>query len=513
MDADPPIPAATLIVMRPAVDAARPKSWSSSAPRRWPSPAARSSFPAGGSIPPTQRSPQRSAAPTMPRESPRSARRSRKARCSSGSRRVGRDRSRARPDPAGRAARRRRLRRPARRARPRARPRRADPVRALDAGVQAGAALRHPVLPRRGAARRRGRRARSPANASRPNGPAPRRCSSGSRAGSDHAIFPTKRNLERLARFATIDEARADAALHSLDTIIPWVEERDGEPHVCIPADRGYPVTSEPLDDRLSCLTARRIGCLLLLAAARRSPRCSRWREYQRLVREEPERFPWTPLSLTEPIGRFTGRKLAALGDDPARCEALARRGRVGRSRRRAAGAAADARLRLRPRRSSCARRPRRAALRARRAGHRLPGRRRAGCCGSATWSSPPPRRHFGERVAAHRPFRKLFVPPPLRPQRGRATASMPPPMRSTSPASAWPAGAASACFATGTATGADAAFLREVRDGACDLFATVLSPDYNAAHADHLHLDQAARGAIGLARLPLRRVARRTRT
>jgi hypothetical protein len=43
-----------------------------------------------------------------------------------------------------------------------------------------------------------------------------------------------------------------------------------------------------------------------------------------------------------------------------------------------------------------------------------------------------------------------------------------------------------------------DAAFLREVRDGACGLFATVLSPDYNAAHADHLHLDQAQRGAIG---------------
>ena len=29
-------------------------------------------------------------------------------------------------------------------------------------------------------------------------------------------------------------------------------------------------------------------------------------------------------------------------------------------------------------------------------------------------------------------------------------------------------------------------------------LFATVLSPDYNAAHRDHLHLDQAARGAWG---------------
>jgi len=45
---------------------------------------------------------------------------------------------------------------------------------------------------------------------------------------------------------------------------------------------------------------------------------------------------------------------------------------------------------------------------------------------------------------------------------------------------------------------GAKAAFLREVRDGACGLFATVLSPDYNAAHRDHFHLDQAARGARG---------------
>ena len=38
---------------------------------------------------------------------------------------------------------------------------------------------------------------------------------------------------------------------------------------------------------------------------------------------------------------------------------------------------------------------------------------------------------------------------------------------------------------------GAKAAFLRAVRDGACGSFATVLSPDYNAAHADHFHFDQ----------------------
>lgn len=38
--------------------------------------------------------------------------------------------------------------------------------------------------------------------------------------------------------------------------------------------------------------------------------------------------------------------------------------------------------------------------------------------------------------------------------------------------------------------TPSERAFLREVRDGGCDLFQVVLSPDYNRAHHDHLHLD-----------------------
>jgi hypothetical protein len=36
----------------------------------------------------------------------------------------------------------------------------------------------------------------------------------------------------------------------------------------------------------------------------------------------------------------------------------------------------------------------------------------------------------------------------------------------------------------------ADAQFLRQVREGACDSFNGVLSPDYNAAHRNHFHLD-----------------------
>ena len=65
--------------------------------------------------------------------------------------------------------------------------------------------------------------------------------------GGASAIFPTKRNLERLAQHASFGSLLADACSHAIDTIIPWVEEIDGQPHVRIPEGRGYPVTSEPL--------------------------------------------------------------------------------------------------------------------------------------------------------------------------------------------------------------------------------------------------------------------------
>lgn len=38
--------------------------------------------------------------------------------------------------------------------------------------------------------------------------------------------------------------------------------------------------------------------------------------------------------------------------------------------------------------------------------------------------------------------------------------------------------------------SGAEARFLRRIRDDACQVFGTTLSPDYNAQHHDHLHLE-----------------------
>ncbi len=42
---------------------------------------------------------------------------------------------------------------------------------------------------------------------------------------------------------------------------------------------------------------------------------------------------------------------------------------------------------------------------------------------------------------------------------------------------------------------GPKGAFLHAARDGGCGVFSVVLSPDYNAAHQNHLHLDMGAAG------------------
>lgn len=70
-------------------------------------------------------------------------------------------------------------------------------------------------------------------------------------AGKVTIIFPTRRNLERLADFASYSDAVTDAGAHPVRTITPWIEARGDGDHLCIPDDLGYPVTSEPLDRAL----------------------------------------------------------------------------------------------------------------------------------------------------------------------------------------------------------------------------------------------------------------------
>jgi 8-oxo-dGTP pyrophosphatase MutT (NUDIX family) len=66
--------------------------------------------------------------------------------------------------------------------------------------------------------------------------------------GEARLIFPTRRNLERLAQHSSFEEIRADALGHPIEPVTPWVEERDGERFITIPDYLGYPVTEERLD-------------------------------------------------------------------------------------------------------------------------------------------------------------------------------------------------------------------------------------------------------------------------
>jgi len=67
-------------------------------------------------------------------------------------------------------------------------------------------------------------------------------------SGQAHLIFPTRRNLERLAQHSSFAEIRADAFAHPIEPVTPWIAERDGEKYVTIPDRLGYPVTEQLLD-------------------------------------------------------------------------------------------------------------------------------------------------------------------------------------------------------------------------------------------------------------------------
>lgn len=66
--------------------------------------------------------------------------------------------------------------------------------------------------------------------------------------GEARLIFPTRRTLERLAQHSDFDAIRRDAEAHPIEPVTPWVEERDGEKFITIPAHLGFPVTQERLE-------------------------------------------------------------------------------------------------------------------------------------------------------------------------------------------------------------------------------------------------------------------------
>ncbi|UYY76992.1 NUDIX hydrolase [Sphingomonas sp. R1] len=66
--------------------------------------------------------------------------------------------------------------------------------------------------------------------------------------GEAMLIYPTRRNLERLAQFDGFEAAMAHARRFPIEPITPFVESRGGVDWLCIPDGLGYPVTAERMD-------------------------------------------------------------------------------------------------------------------------------------------------------------------------------------------------------------------------------------------------------------------------
>ena len=66
--------------------------------------------------------------------------------------------------------------------------------------------------------------------------------------GEIKLIFPTLRNLERLALFNSYEETKAQAEAIPVKTIIPQIDTSGEKPMLRIMEDAGYPITSELLE-------------------------------------------------------------------------------------------------------------------------------------------------------------------------------------------------------------------------------------------------------------------------
>lgn len=196
-----------------------------------------------------------------------------------------------------------------------------------------------------------------------------------------------------------------------------------------------------------------------------------------------PQDLPWTPLRLDHPVGLATAMKFEAAAADPARCRAVLEAGGVAfvEEPDRVSG--------------SCATRN---TVRLQTPAAPLSPAAPVMTCPEALayafWSrhtvQPAARAELGEPIARVEHYGTYSC----RNVYGRATGA-----RSQH---AYANALDVAAFRTQSGRrvsvlgdfgddGPEGRFLRRARDGACRWFRAVLSPDYNAAHRDHFHLDR----------------------
>jgi len=225
----------------------------------------------------------------------------------------------------------------------------------------------------------------------------------------------------------------------------------------------------------------RRIIGLLLLGAALLGARS--W------LAANPQHDPWAPLNLSDPPGWATQRKLAALRQEPAECRAVLDRSNVSYSALDPVGEGACRRA-DRTQLSASPLQPEPAGTCALMAGFHLWVERsvrpaalknfRSSLAGIEHYGTYSCRRLYGRD---HGPWSEHAT--------GNAIDIA---------AFVLADGRRIAVQDDWTDTGEEGRFLHKVRDEACEIFGTVLSPDYNAAHRDHFHFDQFAR-AFGACR------------
>lgn len=197
-----------------------------------------------------------------------------------------------------------------------------------------------------------------------------------------------------------------------------------------------------------------------------------------------PQDLPWKPFSLDQPIGLATAGKLSRVSADPAACRAALREGGVlftenknGQGETRERGFCST-----------------RNTVRA--SGDLAPAAPVMTCplvLGYALWDrqvlKPAARGIMGSRLTRVEHYGTYAC----RTIYGR------PGERASAHARADALDVASFRFADGRRASVAAdyradsdqgRFVRAARTGACQVFGTVLSPDYNAAHRDHLHLE-----------------------
>ncbi len=199
---------------------------------------------------------------------------------------------------------------------------------------------------------------------------------------------------------------------------------------------------------------------------------------------EHPEHNPWAPLDLRDPVGWATETKLFALRDDMAECRGVLDRSEI----------AHDV---LEPTGEGACRREDRIRLNSLPLSPRPPPVTCPASIALLLWErdvlNSSAMEIFGSKIARIEHLgayscRRLY---------GRDTGPW------SEHATANAIDIAGFVLENGTridvlrdwpGEGEKARFLRVVRDGACESFATVLSPDYNAAHANHFHLDMSRR-------------------